>query len=44
MYAQYAKIHHKRKGENSTRIRRWLDAFGNKSVQNFIVGDHPISS
>ena len=32
MYAQYAKIHHKRKGDNSTRIRRWLDAFGDKSA------------
>jgi len=32
MYAQYAKIHHKRKRDNSTRIRRWLDAFGDKSA------------
>ena len=32
MYARYAKIHHKRKGGDTYRIRRWLDAFGDKSA------------
>ena len=32
MYARYAEIHHKRKGENKARLRLWINAFGNKSA------------
>lgn len=32
MYARYAEIHHKRKGEDKARLRLWTDAFGKKSA------------
>ena len=40
MYARYAQIHHKRKGDDKSRLRRWLDAFGDKpalSIKPYMV-------
>jgi integrase len=40
MYARYAQIHHKRKGDDISRLRRWLDGFKDKpalSIKPYMV-------